>query len=101
MISSKYRKNLRNAKIFPNPRLMRFLISLGLFIQLLSVSAQSENFNFSKLNTYNGVSNNQVNAILKDSEGFLWFGTLSGLNRYDGYSIKIFRKKPGDSSSRV
>jgi ligand-binding sensor domain-containing protein len=80
---------------------MRFLISLGLFIQLLSVSAQSENFNFSKLNTYNGVSNNQVNAILKDSEGFLWFGTLSGLNRYDGYSIKIFRKKPGDSSSRV
>ncbi len=78
---------------------MRFLIWLGLFIQSFCVLAQSENFNFSKLNTYSGLSNNQVNTILKDADGFLWFGTMSGLNRYDGYSFKIFRKKPGDSAS--
>jgi signal transduction histidine kinase/ligand-binding sensor domain-containing protein/DNA-binding response OmpR family regulator len=99
MILSKYRKNLRDSKIFLKIKLMRFLITLSLSIQSLFTFAQSESFNFSKLNTHNGLSNNQVNTILKDSDGFLWFGTMSGLNRYDGYSFKIFHKNPGDKSS--
>jgi signal transduction histidine kinase/ligand-binding sensor domain-containing protein/DNA-binding response OmpR family regulator len=78
---------------------MRLLVWFGLLITSLSVFGQSEYYHFSKLNTYNGLSHNQVNAILKDSEGFLWFGTLSGLNRYDGYSFKIYRKEPNDSTS--
>jgi signal transduction histidine kinase/ligand-binding sensor domain-containing protein/DNA-binding response OmpR family regulator len=78
---------------------MRLLIWISLLIQSLSVFGQSEYYHFSKLNTYNGLSHNQVNAILKDPDGFLWFGTVSGLNRYDGYSFKIFRKKPSDSTS--
>ena len=78
---------------------MRLLIWFGLLITSLSVFGQSEYYHFSKLNTYNGLSHNQVNAILKDPEGFLWFGTMSGLNRYDGYSFKIYRKMPNDSTS--
>jgi ligand-binding sensor domain-containing protein len=31
-----------------------------------------------------------INCILKDSKGFMWFGTLSGLNKYDSYKFKIF-----------
>ncbi|MDE3182273.1 MAG: response regulator [Bacteroidota bacterium] len=72
---------------------------IGLLIPSLSVFGQGEYYHFSKLNTYNGLSHNQVNAILKDSDGFLWFGTMSGLDRYDGYSFKIFRKRSNDSSS--
>ncbi|MGF7232432.1 ligand-binding sensor domain-containing protein, partial [Arachidicoccus sp.] len=78
---------------------MRFLIWVVLLGPSLSVFGQSEYYNFSKLNTSNGLSNNQVNAILKDSDGFLWFGTSSGLDRYDGSSFKIFRKKTDDITS--
>src|SRR5665213_995222 len=80
---------------------MRFLICLGFLIHSLSIFGQSEYYHFSKLNTHNGLSHNQVNAILKDSQGFLWFGTMSGLDRYDGYSFKIDRRNPNDSSSLI
>jgi signal transduction histidine kinase/ligand-binding sensor domain-containing protein/DNA-binding response OmpR family regulator len=78
---------------------MRITGWIILLFQPFSVFAQNGHYNFSKLNNYNGLSHNQVNAILKDPEGFLWFGTLSGLNRYDGYSFKTYRKRPNDSTS--
>lgn len=80
---------------------MRFQISIVLLLLpvSLSVFAQSEHYNFSKLDIHTGLSHNQVNAILKDGDGFLWFGTMWGLNRFDGYSFKIFSKIPGDSTS--
>lgn len=75
------------------------LIVLLLCLSQLLVYCQNGRYNFLKVNTSNGLSHNQVNAILKDSYGFLWFGTMSGLNRYDGNSIKIFKKKIDDSTS--
>ncbi|AEV98729.1 hypothetical protein A4D02_09290 [Niastella koreensis] len=81
---------------------MRFQMSIVLLLLLpfsLAVVAQSEHYNFSKLDIHTGLSHNQVNAILKDGDGFLWFGTMWGLDRFDGYSFKIFSKKPGDSTS--
>jgi signal transduction histidine kinase/ligand-binding sensor domain-containing protein/DNA-binding NarL/FixJ family response regulator len=74
---------------------------IWIFFLLLSLPgfAQSEYYNFSKLNTYNGLSHNQVSAILKGPDGFLWVGTMSGLDRYDGYSFKTFRKKANDTTS--
>ncbi|MDP9046519.1 MAG: hybrid sensor histidine kinase/response regulator, partial [Bacteroidota bacterium] len=47
----------------------------------------------------NGLSHNQVTSILKDSKGFMWFGTLSGLSRYDGYKFKIFKHNVNDTTS--
>ncbi|HWB93271.1 MAG TPA: two-component regulator propeller domain-containing protein, partial [Puia sp.] len=46
-----------------------------------------------------GLSNNAVTCIYKDHNGFMWFGTYDGLNRYDGNSFRIFRNIIGDSSS--
>lgn len=42
-----------------------------------------------------GLSNNAVICSVQDKNGFLWFGTKDGLNRYDGYSFKIFRYESG------
>jgi len=72
---------------------------LAMLLLPISVFSQIEPYNFYKLDTYNGLSHNQVTAILKDQDGFLWFGTGSGLNRYDGYTCRIFRKNFNDSSS--
>ena len=36
------------------------------------------------MNTKDGLSNNSVNGILEDAQGFMWFGTNRGLNRWDG-----------------
>jgi signal transduction histidine kinase/ligand-binding sensor domain-containing protein/DNA-binding response OmpR family regulator len=78
---------------------MRLPVTIVLMVLSLSVFAQSDHYNFSKIDSYTGLSHNQVNAILKDGDGFLWFGTMSGLNRYDGYSCKIFRNNRNDSAS--
>ncbi|MBN2613750.1 MAG: hypothetical protein JXB00_19490 [Bacteroidales bacterium] len=46
-----------------------------------------------------GFSDNSVRHIIQDKKGFLWFGTLNGLNRYDGNEIKIFKSEPGNPNS--
>ena len=46
-----------------------------------------------------GLSNNQVRAILKDSQGFMWFGTDRGLTRFDGTNYKVFLNNLYDSTS--
>src|SRR3569832_81260 len=46
-----------------------------------------------------GLSNNAVTSIYQDHDGFMWFGTYDGLNRYDGYGFKVFRNVIGDYSS--
>ncbi len=48
-----------------------------------------------------GLANNSVTAIFKDSKGFMWFGTYDGLSRYDGYEFKNYRNIPGDSTSLI
>ena len=46
-----------------------------------------------------GLSNNSVRCIYQDHNGFMWFGTYDGLNRYDGYEFKVFRNKLNDTTS--
>ncbi len=62
-------------------------------------TAYSVDYRFEHLGTEDGLSNNTVTSIIQDRRGFLWFGTLDGLNRYDGYSFAIFRHDIQDSTS--
>ena len=48
-----------------------------------------------------GLSNNSVRCIYQDKKGFMWFGTYDGLNRYDGYTFKVFRNNFTDPGSLV
>jgi ligand-binding sensor domain-containing protein len=46
-----------------------------------------------------GISHNLTYSILQDKSGFMWFGTLFGLVRYDGKEYEVFRNDPFDSTS--
>lgn len=54
---------------------------------------------FDHLTEKEGLSHNMVTSMIRDREGILWIGTQSGLNRYDGKRIEIFRNKKGDPSA--
>lgn len=45
---------------------------------------------FRRLDTRDGLSNSQVNSVLRDSHGYVWLGTQFGLCRYDGYRFRTF-----------
>lgn len=51
------------------------------------------------LTNVDGLSNNTITSICKDSDGFMWFGTAFGLNRYDGINITTYKSVEGDSTS--
>jgi ligand-binding sensor domain-containing protein/signal transduction histidine kinase len=51
------------------------------------------------LNLADGLSQSTVFAIAQDSSGFMWFGTMDGLNRYDGYSFRVYKHIPFDKTS--
>ncbi|MFD0991118.1 two-component regulator propeller domain-containing protein [Mariniflexile jejuense] len=73
-----------------------------LFLLLLinmQVYSQYQNLKFENLDTSEGISSSTCLEIFKDSEGFMWFGTIDGLNRYDGYSFEIYRPTLNDSTS--
>lgn len=46
-----------------------------------------------------GLIHNEVTCILQDRSGFLWFGTRGGLNRYDGYELRVFKNELGNPNS--
>jgi len=53
---------------------------------------------FDQITTKDGLSNGIIYDILRDSYGFMWFCTEDGLNRYDGYSFKVFRSESKDAN---
>jgi ligand-binding sensor domain-containing protein len=78
-----------------------YIVSIGASLPLLSnaVFAQYATVKFSSLDINNGLSQNNVKCILKDHEGYMWFGTDDGLNRYNGYNFTVYRHNSKDNSS--
>ncbi len=54
---------------------------------------------FSHLSVEDGLSQNTVFTICQDSTGMMWFGTMDGLSRYDGYEFSVWRNTAGDAAS--
>ncbi|MFL5744130.1 MAG: two-component regulator propeller domain-containing protein, partial [Niastella sp.] len=75
------------------------LLPVCMCLVLLLPAQQPTAWHFAHLDFDQGLSNNQVNCIYKGKKGFLWFGTMSGLNRFDGYTFKTFRHSLKDTTS--
>lgn len=78
------------------------MIHRGIFMCLLlcaKLASANDNFLVEYIGIERGLSNNAVTCIYQDHQGFMWFGTYDGLNRYDGYSFKVYRNIIGDSNS--
>ena len=64
------------------------VVIIILFIGGLSASGQTGRL----FNTDNMLSSSFVNHVYQDNDGFIWVPTRNGLNRYDGYNFKVFKK---------
>ena len=54
--------------------------------------------NFQKINTKDGLSNKNITKIYQDSRGYIWIGTVNGLNRYNGHNIKVYNNDIGNEN---
>ncbi|MBN2348848.1 MAG: response regulator [Bacteroidales bacterium] len=74
---------------------------LSLVFSVFQISGQfienSESLN--AITSFDGLSGNYVNAILRDSRGLMWFGTQEGLNKYNGNSFTVYQPVEDDSNS--
>ncbi|MDP2209162.1 MAG: two-component regulator propeller domain-containing protein [Bacteroidota bacterium] len=73
--------------------------SFIVILPMLQCLGNTNSFKFHHLTVDDGLSQGTVLAIFQDSQGFIWFGTQDGLNRYDGKNFKIYKYNPTDSAS--
>lgn len=77
--------------------MLRYII-LFLFLNALT-NLNGQNIKFEHYNDKDGLSHNSVRHIVQDDKGFLWLGTFSGLNRFDGYQFKSFKSSTGETNT--
>lgn len=80
-------------------KVLRKLIFILVLAVIAPLHAASADYVFKILDARQGLTSSQINCIMKDSRGFVWFGTPAGLYRYDGYIYKHFQCDSQDGSS--
>ena len=70
---------------------MRFRTVLAILFFCVAGMAAGEHYDVRHYSIEDGLSQNTVMTILQDKQGYMWFGTWDGLNRFDGYSFKVFK----------
>jgi ligand-binding sensor domain-containing protein/two-component sensor histidine kinase len=74
---------------------------LLLSISTLKGFTQPKALTFEHLSVQQGLSHSLVESIQQDREGFMWFGTMVGLNKYDGYGFTVFNPDPKDPKNTL
>jgi diguanylate cyclase (GGDEF)-like protein len=81
--------------------LVSTLASFGAMAATPVEHAAGRPMRFDQGNLDDGLSQSNVFTILQDARGLMWFGTESGLNRYDGYDFEVFKRQRGNPDSLV
>ena len=79
--------------------MMKTIKKLLIFLMLALPVAVAADYLFKTLEARDGLTSSQVNCILKDSRGYMWFGTPAGLYRFDGYTFRNFQSDSQNGSS--
>ncbi|MDF2191872.1 sensor histidine kinase [Paraflavitalea sp. CAU 1676] len=88
---------MTHSPLRPSSLIMRALL-LPITLLLCFCHGYGQSIYFRHFEIENGLSNNTVITSLQDKDGFLWFGTSDGLNRFDGYDFKTFRIDPNPTT---
>ncbi|NEP00054.1 MAG: PAS domain S-box protein [Symploca sp. SIO2E9] len=64
-----------------------------------NIYAQETNIQVEHMTVDDGLSQSAIYSMLRGSQGFMWFGTQDGLNRYDGYDFIVYRHDQSDTDS--
>ncbi|MBS1506093.1 MAG: hypothetical protein JSS79_05570 [Bacteroidetes bacterium] len=73
---------------------------VGFFLMVaINVAQAQKTYRFESITVDDGLSQSSIASMVQDVSGHLWIATQDGLNKYDGYSFKIYRNKVGDSTS--
>ncbi|HSL89740.1 MAG TPA: two-component regulator propeller domain-containing protein, partial [Ignavibacteriaceae bacterium] len=73
------------------------IILISLLPELVFTTEQD--YGFRQFRIEDGLSQSTVFTSLQDRIGFMWFGTSSGLNKYDGYKFTVYLNDPDDTTS--
>jgi ligand-binding sensor domain-containing protein len=79
--------------------LHRINIWICIIFFVFNAYGQTDRISFETFGSDQGMSNSFCKTIMEDSQGFIWVGTIDGLNRFDGYTFKTFQHNPEDSLS--
>lgn len=79
---------------------MKYLLTV-IFCMIVYITQINARLTFQTFDVKSGISDNYVIAMLRDQYGFMWFATLNGLNRYDGYQCKQYWVTDSDRKSVV
>ncbi|HEX8376729.1 MAG TPA: two-component regulator propeller domain-containing protein [Pedobacter sp.] len=77
------------------------LIFASFVFSPLGVFSQKTEYKYTHFNMNAGLSNNFVKVMIQDHEGFVWFGTQDGLNRFDGKNFIIYRHERKNPASII
>ncbi|MEQ8238698.1 MAG: two-component regulator propeller domain-containing protein, partial [Cyclobacteriaceae bacterium] len=74
-------------------------ISSILLASSLTIAQTTDDLRFLPNDINDRLPHSDINTIIEDQYGFLWFGTFNGMCRYDGKNLKVFQKEVGNANS--
>src|SRR5579885_3637065 len=77
---------------------LNFFAGFMLFV-CCAFAQETKRYAFTHFSTSNGLASNIVRGSLQDENGFMWFNTINGLQRYDGNKFITFRNNPSDPTT--
>ena len=72
-----------------------FILIIVLICVFATISFAQSEFISETISIKDGLSSNNSRDIVQDKYGYMWFSTTDGLNRYDGYEIRVFKNISG------